>query len=142
MYTGLFHTHSMMRYFILAVLILAILKSIGGWMRKSEYDKFDNRLAFFAMLFVHLQIVLGFVMYFLSPKVMIDNMALAMKTPLVRYYTVEHVLMMLIVAALITIGRVVSKKKATDLQKHKVISIYYGLSLVIILVTVYVMMPM
>lgn len=131
----------MMRYVILVVLILAILKSIGGWMQKSEYDKFDSRLAFFGMLFVHLQIVIGFVMYFLSPKVMLDNMAVAMKSPLTRYYTVEHVSMMLIVAALITIGRVVSKKKATDLQKHKVISIYYGLSLAIIIVTVYVMMP-
>jgi len=130
-----------MRYFILAVLIFAVLKSIGGWMQKSEYDKFDSRLAFFAMLFVHLQIVIGFVMYFLSPKVMVDNMAAAMKSPLTRYYTVEHVLMMLIVAALITIGRIVSKKKATDLQKHKLISIYYGLSLVFIIVTVYVMMP-
>jgi hypothetical protein len=142
MYTGLFHTHSMMRYIILAVLILAILKSIGGWMQKSEYDKFDSRLAFFGMLFVHLQIVLGFVMYFLSQKVMLDNMSAAMKVPLIRYYTVEHVSMMLIAAVLITIGRIVSKKKATDLQKHKVISIYYGLSLVLILVTVYVMMPM
>lgn len=141
MYTALFHTHSLMRYFILAVLIFAVLKSIGGWMQKSEYDKFDSRLAFFAMLFVHLQIVIGFVMYFLSPKVMVDNMAAAMKSPLTRYYTVEHVLMMLIVAALITIGRIVSKKKATDLQKHKLISIYYGLSLVFIIVTVYVMMP-
>ena len=141
MYTALFHTHSLMRYFILAVLIFAVLKSIGGWMQKSEYDKFDSRLAFFAMLFVHLQIVIGFVMYFLSPKVMVDNMAAAMKSPLTRYYTVEHVLMMLIVAALITIGRIVSKKKATDLQKHKLISIYYGLSLAIIIITVYVMMP-
>ena len=141
MYTGLFHTHSMMRYLILAVLILALLKSIGGWMQKTEYDKFDSRLAFFGMLFVHLQLIVGFVLYFMSPKVMLNDMALAMKVPLVRYYTVEHAAMMLVVAVLITVGRVVSKKKATDLQKHKVISIYYGLSLAIIIITVYVMMP-
>ena len=68
-------------------------------------------------------------------------MALAMKTQFVRYYTVEHLLMMLIVVALVTVGRIASKKKALDLQKHKSIAIYYGLSLILILVTVYVMIP-
>jgi len=49
--------------------------------------------------------------------------------------------MMLIVIALITIGRVSSKKKLNDIQKHKTVAVYYGISLILILVTVYVMMP-
>jgi hypothetical protein len=141
MYTGLLHTHSALRYIILIVLVLAVFKAISGWQQKSNHGKFEDKLSLFSMIFIHLQLLVGFVLYFVSPKVMLSDMALAMKTPLVRYYTVEHVLMMLIVAALITIGRIASKKKTTDLQKHKVISIYYGLSLVLILLTVYVMMP-
>lgn len=141
MYTGLFHTHSGMRYLILAVLVFAIAKALGGWMRKSTYGKLDNSLAFWTMLFIHIQFLVGIVLYFMSPKVMLNDMALAMKTPLIRYYTVEHLLMMLIVIALVTIGRIASKKKAFDVQKHKTIAIYYGSALILILVTVYVMMP-
>jgi cytochrome bd-type quinol oxidase subunit 2 len=141
MYIGLFHTHSTMRYIILAVLIIAVIKSLFGWNQKSNYGNFDNRLAFLSMLFIHLQLVIGLILYFLSPKVMLNDMATAIKVATIRYYTVEHLLMMLIVVALVTIGRIASKKKALDEQKHKSIAIYYGLSLVLILLTVYVMMP-
>jgi cytochrome bd-type quinol oxidase subunit 2 len=141
MYIGLFHTHSTMRYIILAVLIIAVIKSLFGWNQKSNYGNFDNRLAFLSMLFIHLQLVIGLILYFLSPKVMLNDMATTMKVAEIRYYTVEHLLMMLIVVALVTIGRIASKKKTLDEQKHKSIAIYYGLSLVLILLTVYVMMP-
>jgi len=141
MYTGLLHTHSAMRYLVLAILIIAILKSIFGLLQKSNYTKLDNKLAFFSMLFVHIQIVVGFVLYFVSPKVILNDMSVAMKNTLIRFFTVEHILLMLIVGVLITIGRINSKKKPLDFQKHKSIVIYYGISLGIILVTVYWMMP-
>ncbi len=141
MYTGLLHTHSGMRYIVLALLILTIAKAFTGWIKQSNFGKLDNRLAFLSMLFIHLQLLVGLVLYFVSPKVMLTDMATAMKTPVIRYYTVEHLLLMLIVVALITIGRIASKKKVLDTQKHKTIAVYYGLSLAIILVTVYVLMP-
>ena len=141
MYTGLFHTHSALRYIILIVLVLAVFKAISGWQQKSNYGKLEDKLSFFSMIFIHLQLVVGFILYFVSPKVMLGDMALAMKTPAIRYYTVEHLLMMLLVVALVTIGRIVSKRKSLDYLKHKTIAIYYGLALLLILVTVYWLMP-
>jgi len=141
MYTGLLHTHSALRYIILIVLVLAIFKAISGWQQKSNYGKFEDKLALFSMIFIHLQLVVGIGLYFMSPKVMLSDMATAMKIPAIRYYTVEHLLLMLIVVALVTIGRIASKKKSLDYLKHKTIAIYYGLAALLILVTVYWMMP-
>ena len=141
MYIGLLHTHSDLRYLILALLLFTFLKALLGWISKADYKSTDNRLAFWTMLLVHLQIVVGFVLYFLSPKVGLANLADSMKDTSTRYYTVEHISLMLLVALLISLGRVFSKKKTLSVQKHKTISIYYGMSLVIILLTVYVMMP-
>lgn len=141
MYTALTHIHSGMRYIILVVLILAIFKAFLGWQQKSNYGKFDNQLAFLSMLFVHLQLLIGLILYFVSPKVSFTDMATTMHNATLRYFTVEHIFLMLIVVALVTIGRISSKKKTLAVQKHKTIAIYYGVSLAIILVTVYVMMP-
>ncbi len=141
MYIGLLHTHSGLRYLILALLLFTFLKALIGWLSKADYKTTDSRLAFWTMLMVHFQIVIGFVLYFLSPKVGLANLADSMKDTSMRYYTVEHISLMLLVAVLISVGRIFSKKKISAIQKHKVISIYYGLSLVIILLTVYLMMP-
>lgn len=141
MYTGLLHTHSALRYIILIVLVLAVFKAISGWQQKSNFGKLEDKLAFFSMIFIHLQLVIGLILYFVSPKVMLSDMATAMKIPAIRYFTVEHLLMMLIVVALVTIGRISSKKKSHEYLKHKTNAIYFGLALLLILVTVYWMMP-
>ncbi|MBN1649726.1 MAG: hypothetical protein JW857_00280 [Bacteroidales bacterium] len=141
MYTALLHTHSGLRYLILALLLFTILKSIIGWFQKSSYGKLDDKLALFTMISIHIQLIAGIALYIVSPKVHLTDMSATMKNSLLRYFTVEHLLMMLIVVALVTIGRVASKKKVLDVQKHKTVAIYYGISLVLILVTVYVMMP-
>lgn len=141
MYTGLLHTHSGLRYLVLAILVFTIFKAIRGWLKKSNYGKFDNQLAFFSMLLIHFQLLVGLFLYFVSPKVILTDMAVTMKNPVLRYYSVEHVLIMLVVVALVTIGRIASKKKVIDFQKHKTIVIYFGLSLLLILITVYGMMP-
>lgn len=141
MYSALLHTHSGLRYTILVVLVLAIFKGISGWQQKTNYTKFDNQLALFSMIFIHLQLVVGLILYFVSPKVILTDMATTMSNPIMRYYTVEHILLMLIVVALVTVGRIASKKKTVDYLKHKTIAIYYGLALLLILVTVYSLKP-
>lgn len=141
MYTAFLHAHSGLRYLILALLIFIFFKSLFAWLQKTDYRKIDDKLAFFTMIFIHIQLIIGLALYFISPKVIFTDMANTMKNPLLRYFTVEHILLMLIVVALVTVGRIVSKKKVISVHKHKIISIYFGLSLLLIILTVYVMIP-
>jgi len=46
-------------------------------------------------------------------------MASAMKDPIIRYWTVEHISLMIIAVILITIARISMKKLKTDTAKHK-----------------------
>jgi hypothetical protein len=62
-----------------------------------------------------------------------------MKNAALRYFAVEHSLMMLIAVVLITIARIGTKKLAVDQAKHKRMLILNSLALVVIIVTVYVM---
>lgn len=141
MYTGLLHTHSGLRYLVLFIMIFILAKAFAGAINKSVYSKLDDRLAFTGMLLVHLQVLIGFILYFVSPKVNFSDISATMKIPAFRYYTIEHLILMLIAVALITIGRIVSKKQQSDNKKFKTISLYYGTAMLIILLTVYWMMP-
>jgi Na+/citrate or Na+/malate symporter len=56
-----------------------------------------------------------------------------MKDATTRYWTVEHVTIMIIAVALITAARITSKKMAADAAKHKRLFIFNAIALVIIL---------
>jgi len=135
MYQGLLHFHSMWRYVVLILLLLAIFKSIMGWLGKKEHKAGDAKLALFATISIHVQLLFGLVLYGLSPAVNFGPMAEMMKMPN-RYWTVEHLAMMLIATIVITVGRKMAMKAADDVGKHKKTALYYLIGLIIIFISI------
>jgi hypothetical protein len=129
------HAHSGLRWLVLLFLVLASFKALAGWLGKKPYGKTDNLLALLLVSFTHIQAIVGIVVYAMSDiaKAGLSNMGAAMKEPALRFWTVEHAIIMLLVVILITIGRVKSKKAATDELKHKKGAIFYLLALVLII---------
>ena len=64
-------------------------------------------------------------------------MGAAMKDAILRYWTVEHLVMMLFAVVLITVGHSRSKKALDAVNKHRAIAIYYGLAILVILAAIY-----
>ena len=60
------------------------------------------------------------------------DMGAAMKEPALRFWTVEHAIIMILAVVFITIGRAKSKKAKTDELKHKKGAIFYLLALLLI----------
>ena len=83
------------------------------------------------MAAIHTQLVLGFIVYFVSPKGF--SQLGEMKDAALRLTSLEHPLMNIIGITLITIGWMKHKKLTTSESKFKTFSIYYGLGLVLIL---------
>ncbi|MFZ6014463.1 MAG: cytochrome B [Bacteroidota bacterium] len=135
MYTGLLHTHSYLRYFILVMLIVVIVRSLLGFINKKPYTGLDNRLGLFLFILTHTQLLVGIVLFFVSPFVQFSSAA--MKTVSTRYWLVEHNTAMLIAIVLITLARTTSKKMSAGPAKHKRMFIFNALALAIILVTIY-----
>ncbi|MCO6360252.1 hypothetical protein BXY85_2746 [Roseivirga pacifica] len=133
MYNGLLHAHSGLRWLVLILLIAAIFnafskKKNGTWTPK------DRKLSAMAMGLVHLQFVIGLVLYFISPKVSFTEGF--MQSSVLRFFAVEHVLGMLIAIALISIGHSKAKKAATDAKKFGAISTFFLIGLIIILASI------
>jgi hypothetical protein len=134
MYSGLLLTHSALRYLVLIFLIIAVFTSLAGWIGKKMYTTSDNRISLFAMIACHIQLLMGIVVYFTGNRQTgFSDMSFTMNTPELRFYTIEHPLMMFIAIMLITIGRSTSKKMSTDVGKFRRTAVFYGLGLLIIL---------
>ena len=136
MYTGILHFHSVFRYLALLVLIIAIINSFMSWMKKGTYSKRDNLLGLFSMIAILLQLLTGLALYFISPNVRFSGFAEVMKDQHLRFWTVEHISIMLIAIILITIGRSNVKKTNNPIAKHKRIVVFYGLGLLLILAAI------
>ena len=134
MYTGLLHLHNLLRYVIVILLILAVVKSFIGWFGKKEYTAADNKISLFLLISAHLQLLIGLGLYFISPIVEagMSNMAESMKNVELRFWTVEHIASMIIGIAIITLGRIMAKKGKSDNAKHRRQAIYFVLAMVLI----------
>jgi uncharacterized membrane protein len=135
MFTGLLHLHSFLRWVLLLLLIIGLIKAYAGWLGKKPFTAGDKKIHLFLMIAAHVQLLIGIVVYSMSSIVSygISNMSEAMKEPSLRFWTVEHIAAMVIAIVLITIGRSKSKKAALDVNKHMFPAIFYTIAILIIL---------
>jgi len=131
MYNILVHLHSVNRWIVLVLIILALVKSFTGWFSKKEFTPSDKKTALFALIFTHIQLILGVVLYFISPLVSFQEGAL--ESDLYRFYTIEHFSMMIIAILLITLGFSLSKRATESITKFKRIAVFYLIGLLIML---------
>jgi hypothetical protein len=129
---ALLHTHSAIRYLVLILLVVVIVKSFLGWIGKKPFTSLDNKLSLFLSSFTHLQLLVGLVLYFVSPRVIFSAETMANKA--LRYWAVEHIVGMLIAVVLITVARASAKRLTDDTAKHKRLFILNALAAVIVIV--------
>ena len=102
---------------------------------KKEYEAKDFRISLFTLIVSHIQLLIGLVLYFVTPRFELwgELGAEVMKNSMARLYLVEHPLVNIIGVALITIGYSKHKKKLTSAAKLKPIAILYTIALVLFL---------
>ncbi len=133
MYPFFKYFHSGLRYIVLILVVIDIIQSLLGWLGKKTYTEGNRKLNLFALISAHTQLLIGLILYFLSPLVQFSGST--MKNAETRYWTVEHISMMIIAIILITIGYSRSKKTLVPEKKHLNIFIFYFLAALIVVVT-------
>jgi hypothetical protein len=138
MYTGLVHLHNLLRWIILVLLVLNIIRHLMA--AAQPFGNTDKKLGLWLMITAHITLLLGLYQYFAGNfgfKLIKEyGMAEAMKISSVRFWAVEHITGMIVAIALITVGRGIFRKAIPDAAKHKRALILYGLALALILAIV------
>jgi hypothetical protein len=139
MYTGLLHSHNGLRWLVLLALLVSIVLALSGWFGKRDWNKSDKLSGLLLVIFMDLQFVIGMVLYaFVSPitKAAFNDFGAAMKNADLRFYAVEHILIMIIALVLVHIGRAKSKKDIAPWKRHRTAAIFYLISLLLIIVAI------
>ncbi|HUH51408.1 MAG TPA: hypothetical protein VLZ11_04875 [Flavobacterium sp.] len=136
MYNFLKEAHSGWAYLVLILLLVAGINALMGASSKRAFMPKDRKLALFALIATHIQLLIAMFLYFLSPyyaALKASGMGAVMKDSGLRLYLIEHPLINIIAIILVTIGWSKHKTKATDVAKFKSIGIMYLIALVLIL---------
>lgn len=128
--------HSYLAYVVLAILVIAVINALMGWMGKKDFTMHkDLRISLFALILSHIQLLVGLLLYFISGSGLkaIQTLGMGGLNSAARLLAVEHPFTNIIAIVLITIGWSRHKKFMESERKFKSIAIFYGIGLVLIL---------
>jgi hypothetical protein len=139
MYLFTLTLHSWLRWAVLFLGLAAIVRATAGLAGGRAFGGADAKLGKYFAIALDLQTVLGLVLYgVLSPiaQSAFAHMGDAMKNPILRFWAVEHITLMLVALALAHVGVARARKAATDAAKHRAILVFLMLALVAILAAI------
>lgn len=129
---GLLHAHSGLRWVVLILLLVAIVK---GFTSASSSKPYRKGLYAATMGFLHIQVILGLILYVNNVLPALKGIPFGeiMKNPELRFLAVEHISMMILAAIIATVGFSMGKRAQTDAKKHKLTAVFFTISLLMVL---------
>jgi hypothetical protein len=135
LYTVLLLAHSWLRWGVLALVVIALTRAVRGARGDLPWLDADSRVRVASVAAFDTQVMLGLILYFLSPMTPKSGAAFGayMKVRELRFFTVEHGFAMVIALAVLHIGSVRSKKADNGGDRHKRWAIAVGIALFFVL---------
>ena len=136
MYSVIKTFYSYWSYLVLLVLIYTILNALIRKIKGNDFNSKDLRLSLFGLIFSHFQLLIGVILYFVSPwfskwsKLGIGNV---LKNSQMRLNLVEYPFINIFAIILITIGWSLHKKQSEPGKKFLRIILFYSLGLLLLL---------
>lgn len=134
LYTILKHSHSGLRWILIILFVFALVGLFRVAFRKKTCYATTKRMALATLITAHVQLILGFILYFISPLVIFSGSSMSNKV--LRFYLVEHISLMLIAIILVTIAYSQAKKISDEVRGFRKQFTYYLIAFILILVSI------
>jgi len=138
MYNGMLHLHSFLRWVILILLLVAVYRHFVS--RHQSFTAGHRKTGLFLMITGDIMLLVGLYQWFTGPwglkSIQANGFGNVMKNPGLRFFAVEHTIGMLAAIILIHMGYAYGKQNVSDERKHKRSLLYFGLALLIILISI------
>ena len=135
MYNALVHAHSGLRWIAIGLLLFAIFNALKS-QTSGRYEKKDKMINLFAMVFLHIQLLIGLGLFFINDMSKISYSEGWMKNGMLRFFGLEHILGMLLAIIIVTIGRKKAEKLTGTRDKHRKIMVFYTIGLILIIASI------
>ena len=127
--------HSYWAYIVLLMLVIAIGNALLGKFMNKSFTIKDLRISLFALIVTHIQLLVGLILYFVSPRFSAwqEGVGAVMGDASLRLYLVEHPVTNILAVVLITMGWSMHKRQAESSKKFLRIGLFYLLGTVFLL---------
>jgi hypothetical protein len=129
--------HSLLRWLVIGFGLVAVIRAVSGVTGHRPWTPLDERNGRLFVIMLDFQMLIGLILFgLLSPitRAAFADMGAAMRDPLLRFYAVEHLVLMVGAVALAHVGRARTRKASTAPARQRAAAIFYTLSLLVILV--------
>ncbi|MBK5107577.1 MAG: hypothetical protein JJE12_05580 [Anaerolineales bacterium] len=136
LYNFVLSVHNILRWIVLILLVVALVRAFWGWFGKKEWSSTDRKVGMFYSVSLDIQLLLGLILYFvLSPitKIAFNDFGAAIASSDLRFFVIEHALMMVLAVIFAHVGVAVAKREDESILKHRRTAIWFTLSLIVIL---------
>lgn len=137
-FSPILNVHSWLRWGVLLVLLLSIIRSYQGWIFHKTIEQKDRGLNKLTLALLYTQFSLGIYLYFNSPMVnyFLHNFKESVPNTQLRFFGMEHITAMSLSILLISVGSYRAFRKTTDQKKFKCLALYLSLAFVIIFLSI------
>ncbi len=127
--------HNTLRWLILLFAVVALLRALKGLNGGVDYATGARRAVSIFMMSLHLQLLLGIVLFGVSPlaRSAMTDMGATMKDAGLRSIVVEHPTLMLLAVIAATLTSVIARRGPDDTVRHRRAAIGVALTLGLLL---------
>jgi hypothetical protein len=136
MYQVILAIHNIVRWVVLILGVIVVIRGLVGWFGKREWSTMDRKLGVYFTSSIDVQLLVGLILYvFLSPITTsaFRDFGAVMSNDGLRFFAIEHAVIMLLAVVFAHLGGVYSKRASASKDKYKMAAIWYGLALIAVL---------
>lgn len=138
MYQALLYTHSYVRWAVVILGVLVAVRALVGWLGKRPWDPSVAKMGLYFTISMDIQLLLGLLLYTgISPLMqrIFADFGGAMRESALRFWAVEHILMMVVAVVLAHIGHATAKKLPEE-KRYQRYAIFVGLAMLAVFLAI------
>ncbi len=139
MYVFLLGLHNILRWVVVLAAIYVLYRSYSGLFGRRAYTEADASSARWFTISMDVQLLVGLLLYFVfSPltREAMRDFGAAMSNTVLRFFAVEHLLMMVVAVVLAHVGSAQVKRLTEDRAKFMRSAIWFTLSILLVLASI------
>ena len=139
MYSVILISHIVISILLILLSLYIVIRSFFGVIGKVSFSRFqDIQLSIIAVVFLYLELVLGILLYaiYINKLETLITQANANAYFSARFWAVEHAILMFFAIIFGHLGLVYAKNLSEDKQKFQKNLLYFGLSSVLIFISI------